>query len=346
MVITKSLTIDLVNPPAAVNVYAAQCDSNTRAVAVALTAEGVPWHPPEGVSVSVAFKKPDGKCGWYDTLPDKTEACAVAGNVVTAILAPEMLTAAGRVHAMIVFQDADLNQLATFGFCVKVEPNPSAGGVISNSYYKYSKMEEINYAFETMQSQIDNLCNGADSSAVLYTEQPLTPEQQAQARANIGAAGEEELQKIKTAQGKVYELIDTITLTEEAVLDLTQEPDGTPYAFERVLITGIAEVGTASGELKFGFNGTSSTYARGYIANSASAQTAFTTELYLERGLWCSTFIQGTNKSSSAISGDNYARVNDIKPATNQRNCITRIGTYKPLAAGSIVKIFAVRKGV
>lgn len=138
MIITKQLSIDLVRRGAIRFVEAVQCDANTRAVAVTLTAAGMPWKPPAGVTASVAFKKPDGKKGWYDKLPNGSPACSVSGNVVTAILAPEVLTAAGRVDAVIVFQDGSMNQLATFSFVIDVEKNPAAGSVISNDYYDLS----------------------------------------------------------------------------------------------------------------------------------------------------------------------------------------------------------------
>ena len=155
MTITGSLKIDLVDRVVLPPVHAVQCDANTRAVAVTLTAGGVAWEPPGEAQISVAFKKPDGKKGWYNELPDGSSACSVSGNVVTAILAPEVLTAAGKVDAVIVFQDKDLHQLATFGFVILVEPNPAAGREISNDYYNYSTMEAVNQAMDSFFTQAE-----------------------------------------------------------------------------------------------------------------------------------------------------------------------------------------------
>lgn len=155
MIITKLREMDLLEPPVQEPVHAVQCDANTRAVAVTLTAGGVAWEPPGEVQISVAFKKPDGKKGWYDKLPDGSPACSVSGNVVTAILAPEVLTAAGKVDVVIVFQDKDLHQLATFGFVILVEPNPAAGREISNDYYNYSTMEAVNQAMDSFFAQAE-----------------------------------------------------------------------------------------------------------------------------------------------------------------------------------------------
>lgn len=211
MLISKKLTIDFVNQSLQRTVYAVQCDCNTRAAVITLMAAGVPWNPPEGAAASLTFKKPDGNKGWYDQLPDGERACTVDGNVVTAILAPEVLTVPGRVNAAVVFQDADLNQLSTFGFTIDVAPNPAAGNVISNSYYKYSTMADVNAAMELLDHTIAELEaarangefkgdtgepgpqgpqgeKGEAPDAVLYTAQTLTDEQKAQARENIGAA--------------------------------------------------------------------------------------------------------------------------------------------------------------
>ena len=155
MKLTYELAAELLDRGVWQSVSAMQYDANTRAVEVTLTAGGVAWTPPEGAAVSVAFKKPDGKKGWYDKLPDGSNACSVSGNVVTAVLAPEVLTAAGEVRAAIVFQDSNLNQLATFGFSVLVEANPAAGTSVSNNYYKYSTMEQVSAAMEELLDALD-----------------------------------------------------------------------------------------------------------------------------------------------------------------------------------------------
>ena len=148
MVITHELTMDLNRRGVTPVVDAVQGDSNTRAVKLTLTAGGAPFSPPAGVTASVAFRKPDGKKGWYDKLPDGTAACFVTESMITAMLAPEVLTAAGPVDAVLILQDEDLNQLATFGFTVQVAKNPAAGITVSNDYYNYTTMAEINAAMD------------------------------------------------------------------------------------------------------------------------------------------------------------------------------------------------------
>ena len=155
MLITKEITIDLLHRGVTEPVEAVQCDANTRAVKVTLLNGGESWTPPNGAVASVAYKKPDGTSGWYDKLPDGTTACSITDNTVTAIFAPQMLTAAGKVQAAVIFQDSRLNQLATFVFTVAVQANPAAGKGISNDYYKYSTMEQLSAAVDAWLTETE-----------------------------------------------------------------------------------------------------------------------------------------------------------------------------------------------
>ena len=161
MVITHELTMDLHRRGVTPVVDAVQGDVYTREVKLTLTDNGAQFSPPAGVSASVAFRKPDGKKGWYDKLPDGTEATAISGNIVTAVLAPEMLTTYGQVDAAIVLRDADFNQLSTFGITVQVAKNPAAGITVSNDYYNYSTLAEINAAVDaalsSLQKEAENI---------------------------------------------------------------------------------------------------------------------------------------------------------------------------------------------
>ena len=84
---------------------AVQLDADTRVLELTLMAGGVAWEVPSGMGVSVAFRKSDGRGGWYDKLPDGSKACSVSGNVVTAVLAPEVLTCAGKTEVAVIVQD-------------------------------------------------------------------------------------------------------------------------------------------------------------------------------------------------------------------------------------------------
>lgn len=154
MQITKQIKIDMVNRNLTEPVYAVQGDSNTRVVVAKLFENNIPWEVPENVTAAVAFSKPDGTKGLYDALPNGDEAVTVDGNTVTAILAPQVLTFPGETTSAVVFHDSELNQLATFPFLIRVAANPAAGQGVSNDYYKYTSIEDINKAVDEALAEL------------------------------------------------------------------------------------------------------------------------------------------------------------------------------------------------
>lgn len=166
MLVTNKITVRLDDRQVVPQVDAVQCDANTRALELTLEEGGKAWTVPEGSKVSVAFRKADGKAGWYDTLPDGTKACGFSGNVVTAVLAPQVLTAWGKAEVVVIVQDPDtLDQIGAFPVTVEVARNPAAGKGISNDYFNYKTMAQINEAMEDMQAVVDN--SGSYRGAVL-----------------------------------------------------------------------------------------------------------------------------------------------------------------------------------
>ena len=156
MKITHKFQLDFLEKDGVTRLNAMQSDANTRVVEVTLLEGGKEWSP-AGATASVAFRNlKDGHKGWYDKLPNGDDACTVNGNVVTAILAPAVLSGDGEVQAAIVFQDAQLNQLATFGFSILVEKNPAAGVAKANDYYAYATMEDISAAVDAMLDSLED----------------------------------------------------------------------------------------------------------------------------------------------------------------------------------------------
>lgn len=148
------LTMDLARRMPQLPLDAVQGDGNTRILQMTLLENGKSWAVPAGVTAAVAFRKPDGTKGMYDTLPDGTKAVTMEGNTVTAVLAHQALTCPGEVSAAVVFHDGKLNQLATFPFVIRVKGNPAGGQGISNDYYRYSTMEEACEAVEAALAQV------------------------------------------------------------------------------------------------------------------------------------------------------------------------------------------------
>lgn len=181
MLITSKLKIDLRQPGFKQIAYAVQNDSNTRALEISLFLESTPWKIPSGTTAAVSFRKMDLTSGLYDILPDgSTKAVTFSENVLTAILAPQVLTCAGKVDLSIALYDSSLNRLGVFPILLYVSTDPSAGKSISNNYYYLSTLAAVNEAIgnlndlktvtkESLVAAINEVAQG--SGSVLTTEQ-------------------------------------------------------------------------------------------------------------------------------------------------------------------------------
>lgn len=156
MLISTKVSFDLLklSHPAVIN--AMQGDRNTRSIEAKLYSDGYPWTDTSGLTAAVAFKKPDGTSGIYDRLPNGSSAVTVSKDTITAILAPQMLTAPGKVNAAILLSDASQqNQISTFPFHVHVEANPAAEAAASDDYYNYTSWEELSNAADAWFAEQD-----------------------------------------------------------------------------------------------------------------------------------------------------------------------------------------------
>lgn len=183
MTVTNKLKIHMDDHRLVPRIEAVQGDANTRVLELTLLSGGVAWTVPADTEVSVAYDKSDGTRGWYDTLPDGTAACAVAGNVITAILAPQVLTAVGKVRVVVILRDKNgSSQLGAFPVTVLVISNPAAGSEISNDYYHYTSLGEMNQALEKMSEELARLL-GYEESARQSAEEAAANAQEAEASA-------------------------------------------------------------------------------------------------------------------------------------------------------------------
>lgn len=115
-------------------IRAMQCDANTRALEFSLFNHNQPFNPPSIAKIYVSYRKADGTGGLYDTLPDGAAACAVTDNIITAILAEQVLTVPGKVRVAITIQIDNLT-LSTFAVQLRVDPNPGIGAAESEDYF-------------------------------------------------------------------------------------------------------------------------------------------------------------------------------------------------------------------
>lgn len=143
MEIRQPLTIDLARTLPMLPIAAVQGDGNTRVLEITLLENGAPWQIPEAAVVDVAFRKSDGTRGIYSKLPDGTNATSRGGNVLSATLAPQMLTCPGAVLATVVFRADNGKTLAAFPFTVKVEASPAAGAQVSEDYFNPTQISDL-----------------------------------------------------------------------------------------------------------------------------------------------------------------------------------------------------------
>jgi len=143
MEIRQPLTIDLAQAMPMMPVSAVQGDGSTRILSVTLLENGAPWQIPEAAVVDVAFRKPDGTKGIYSRLPDGSSATSRNGNVLSATMAPQMLTCPGTVLATFVFRVDGGKTLAAFPFTVTVEASPAAGAEISEDYFNPTNLSDL-----------------------------------------------------------------------------------------------------------------------------------------------------------------------------------------------------------
>lgn len=153
MEVINKIKIDLLKPGVKPMINAMQADENSRVIEITLNANGSAWEIPDGVSFSVAYKKPDGTRGLYDTMPDGTSASSVDGNVVSIRLAPQMLTAPGTVTASVVISSGD-QRISTFPIIVNVIQNPAVGAVGSEDYFYSSVIGNLDDLKTTNKSSL------------------------------------------------------------------------------------------------------------------------------------------------------------------------------------------------
>lgn len=184
-----------------------QGDSNSRTIVATLWDGAQPYSVPDGSSVMVRFRKPDGTGGLYDS-SEAGETISYAGNVVTAPVATQMLAVAGDVFAEIdIFGSGSgtaAERLATFRFVVEVAPCvlPDAE-IISSDYYNVlaAKVAEAVAAADqaeqaksaaaasaaAAETSAADAATSAEGAVKYNAPQTLTEAQKQQARDNIGA---------------------------------------------------------------------------------------------------------------------------------------------------------------
>lgn len=131
MRVIHPLKMDLVCPWTGDLLHMVQGDSNTRVVELQLFSDGKEWDIPPADLVTVAFKKPDQTKGFYETNG------TTDGNRIQVVLAPQVLTAHGKVTVVVGLHRSNGESLASFPFGIMVAQNPEVDAEASEDYFNY-----------------------------------------------------------------------------------------------------------------------------------------------------------------------------------------------------------------
>ncbi|MBQ2926981.1 MAG: SGNH/GDSL hydrolase family protein [Oscillospiraceae bacterium] len=134
MMIANKITMDLQNPTYVPTIQVMQKDWYSRSIELTLLAGGEIWEIPAAASAWVSYRKADGKGGDYDTLPDGTQAWSAEGNVLTILLAPQVVTTRGPVQLAVTLMEG-IETLSTFLILLNVQ---SAVGEVREASEEYT----------------------------------------------------------------------------------------------------------------------------------------------------------------------------------------------------------------
>lgn len=134
MKLEHRITMDLLRKGITPRIDAVQDDSGTRTLVLELTAGGRPWLIPRDAQAIVHYAKPDRTGGSYDTLPDGTPACTCRADRLSVVLAPQVLTAVGRVELAVTLLQ---NGIGLTTFAVQIEVHAIPGFAAVSEGYSY-----------------------------------------------------------------------------------------------------------------------------------------------------------------------------------------------------------------
>lgn len=127
-----------------------------RKIVANLYENGAVWNVPVGASAYIAFCRPDGECIKSIILADGNSVVSVSENVATVAVPAELTEVAGSVPVVIVFVDANAQQIATFPISVSVLSNPAA----ESDEAKPATPDQFNQLFAAInlqKSRLDNI---------------------------------------------------------------------------------------------------------------------------------------------------------------------------------------------
>lgn len=141
----------------------------------------------------------------------------------------------------------------------------------------------------------------------------------------------------------VIELIETITLDEEMAIERSEEPDGTPYAFKRIVLMFEATGAMNSGNINF--RSGSTIVGLGYLAKKESESTSalyLMNDCLIDSGRWVAGYMGGWTTNGNGVFTGNYNRRRWLQYAVKDKPTLTRVD-IPALPAGTKIEIWGVR---
>ena len=178
---TAKITVDVLRPNYATQIYAKQLDQLSRVVELTMVEGSQPWTPPDNAVPVVRYYKPDGTAGFYDTLENDEPAVSVSGNAATLTLAAQATTVPGDVNMELDFYTADAVKVSTFAWVLRVQPSAVDDSQIKSSDYYNALTETVAHILAALPN-IENAKEYADAAAASATDKKLMPRRTARQR--------------------------------------------------------------------------------------------------------------------------------------------------------------------
>lgn len=149
-----------------------------------------------------------------------------------------------------------------------------------------------------------------------------------------------------------YELIETITLTEDVVSIIrTQEPDGTPYKFKAIGVVVSAEIGSVNCGINMLANYNATRLNTSFIngAISTSVKKYGYTQIYPDFGVWTAigaTSVNGFGWTVTQMTGYSPMQAFAVKESENPYCTQVVMQVNMPdatIPAGTVISIYGVR---
>ena len=189
------INLDYIQQPILPRLWMKQNDNESHQIVASLYDNGVAYTPDSGVIPVFRARKPDGTVAVYDGGQSGTDV-SLSGNVVTVLVAEQVLTVPGTVACEINLYSAAGDKLTTFSFQVEVQQSVVTDGeIVSSDYYNI------------LSQQIAQAIDAADDAA-----------QSAQEAAQSASQAANMIPKVSpTTAGNYPELTSNGTLTDSGI---------------------------------------------------------------------------------------------------------------------------------